>query len=151
QAISAAARMEAADVSSGERAGRVKSAPNGCTKGSRPGSVSAGAAISTTAACGRRSIGEIAKTIRRASPALSSRAIETFLRSPRPDVRQEIGQKADRRQVRADLIDVADAGPVGDFAEHRCADAAEAERKAEKQAGHCADIAGHQLLRIDDD
>ena len=35
--------------------------------------------------------------------------------------------------------------------ERRRADAAEAERQAEEQAGDRADIAGRKLLRIDDD
>ncbi len=70
---------------------------------------------------------------------------------PRANVRQEIRQQPDRRQEGADLIDEGQAREVGDFPQRRRPDAAEPERQPEEQPGDRADIAGHQLLRIDDD
>ena len=68
-----------------------------------------------------------------------------------PRTRQERGDDSDRRQEGADLIDEAEARTVGDDAEQRRADAAQAEREAEEEARHRSDIAGRQLLRVDDD
>ena len=49
------------------------------------------------------------------------------------------------------MVDEADALPIGDLPEHRCAEPAEAERNPEEQPGDGADLARHQLLAVDDD
>src|SRR5262249_29897611 len=68
-----------------------------------------------------------------------------------PQVRQEYREQPDRRHEGADLIDKADARPVGELAEDGGADSADPKGEAEKEAGDHADAAGQQLLRIDDD
>src|SRR5271169_3531116 len=80
---------------------------------------------------------------RRGRSPVDSRAIErgygvneplSALR--RPDLarrgRQEPAEQADRRQEGADVIDEGQAGAVGEQAQKRRADAAEAERQAEE-------------------
>src|SRR6204780_5428880 len=67
------------------------------------------------------------------------------------NIRQEHGEEAERRQVGAKVVDKINALDVGDLAEHRRADAADAEGEAKEQARNQADLAGHQLLREHDD
>ena len=67
------------------------------------------------------------------------------------EVGQEAGEEAQRRQVRADLIDEGDVGVVGQPAEHRGADAGDAEREAEEETRDQSDVARHQLLGVHED
>ena len=66
-------------------------------------------------------------------------------------LRQEYREQADRRQQRADLINERNAGMVGDLAQHGRAEAADAERKSEENAGNHSEPVRHQFLREHDD
>src|SRR5258708_6598174 len=66
-------------------------------------------------------------------------------------LRQEYREQADRRQKGADLIDERNAAMVGDLAQHGGAEAADAERKSEENAGNHSEAVRHQFLREHDD
>ncbi len=66
-------------------------------------------------------------------------------------VGEKSGEQTDGGKVGADVVDVDDAGHVGEFAEDGCADAAHAEGESEEESGDHADSAGNQLLRVDED
>jgi hypothetical protein len=59
-------------------------------------------------------------------------------------------EEADQREIGADVENVLDAVLVGEGAEDGGADAAKAEGEAEEEAGHRADFAGDELLRINE-
>src|SRR5665213_2322487 len=66
------------------------------------------------------------------------------------EIGQEHGQQPNERQEGADAVDRVDAGGVGKAAERRRADPGHPEAEAEEEAGHRADLARHQVERVDD-
>lgn len=66
-----------------------------------------------------------------------------------PDIGQEGGQQANKGQIGADLIDGFDAGGIGQFAQQGGPYPSHAEGEAEEEAGNGADLAGYQILGVD--
>lgn len=64
---------------------------------------------------------------------------------------QERGQQADERQVGAELVHCLYVGRIGQLTQQGGAYAPHAEGEAEEEAGDGADLAGHQLLGVDQD
>src|SRR5579871_2359267 len=75
----------------------------------------------------------------------------TRLLLPLPHVRQERSEQPDRWQECTDLIDEADRGDVGELAERRGAQAADAESDTEEHARDHAETMRHQFLCEHDD
>src|SRR5437763_14384064 len=69
----------------------------------------------------------------------------------RAEVWEECSEKADEREIGADLENVRDAVLVGEGAEEGGADAAETEGEAEEETGHRAYFAGNEFLRVNQD
>src|SRR5579871_981896 len=77
----------------------------------------------------------------RACPGFLFCAQPLGLQAPLRLGRQEISEKADRRQEAADAIDEGDVRQIGDLAERRGTKAGDAESKAEEEAGNGPDPA----------
>ena len=69
----------------------------------------------------------------------------------RPEVRQEPGHQSEQRRVGARTVDRLDAVRIGEVAQHGRGDARDAERESEEEARHEAQLAGQQLLGVEQD
>ena len=68
-----------------------------------------------------------------------------------PDIGQEGGQQANKGQIGADLVDGFDAGGIGQSAQQGGPYPSHTEGEAEEEAGNGADLAGYQILGVDQD
>ena len=64
------------------------------------------------------------------------------------EIWEQGGEEADQREIGADVEDEGKAVAIGQGAEEGGAEAAQAEGEAEEEAGHRADFAGDELLRV---